>query len=196
MRRFIVIALAAVLSAGMVGLVEAKKPAKERTFYLHFPSDGGTCGTSFMDLDKDLKDSGCGYTAQPANELLYAAGDPLSRDWPAADGVPFKLDTSQPLTAKLALNSLFGTAAIGQGIVELKVSGSIGGDFVTLAEDTVELIMGPPGSNVAEFEIELPKKLNGKKVTSLSATTLVRGVNNFHYFDLERDPAHIVIPTK
>lgn len=196
MKKIIILALAAALSVSTVGLVEAKKAASTRTFYLHFPSSGGTCGTAFMDLDKDFADSGCGYTAQPANEVLITAGDPLSRDWPAADGVPFKLDTSKPLTARLALNSALGTAAIGLGIVELKVSASIGGDYVTLAEESLELIMGPPGSNVAEFEVELPKNLNGKKVTALTANTLVRGANNFHYFDLESDPAHIVVPTR
>lgn len=62
---------------------------------------------------------------------------------------------------------------------------------------TLDMVPATAGSNVAEFEVKLPKTLAGKKFKSLTATTMVRGANNFHYFDLDREPmATIVIPSK
>lgn len=86
------------LSAGSLTAVGAKKASKELAFYLHLPSEGGTCGASFMDLQADTPDSSCGYTAQPANEAFHTSGATavLARDWPASEGLPFKLDVKRP----------------------------------------------------------------------------------------------------
>ncbi|MGI8774013.1 MAG: hypothetical protein ACR2KQ_03185 [Actinomycetota bacterium] len=201
MKRTFILALVVALSATPLATVEAKKAPKELAFYLHFPSVDGACGAAFMDLQADTPDSGCGYTAQPANEVFHTTGAqaPLTRDWPAAEGFPFKVDVKRPVTAQLPLMSFLGTAAAGQAIVDLKLVGTAKGRSTTLFEEslTLEMVPAVAGSNVAEFEVELPKNLNGKKFTSLIATTSVRGVNNFHYFKLDGEPlAHIVIPTK
>lgn len=200
MRKLTTLALAVALSAVAPAAVSAKAPS-ELTFYLHFPATGGTCGSSFMDLQADTADSGCGYQFQPANEAFHATGAQpvLTRDWPASEGFPFKLDVKQPVTAHLALMNFFGTAAAGQAVVDLKISATVKSKTVTLIEEsaTLDMTPGTAGSNIAEFEVKLPKNLAGKKFTGLTATTMVRGVNNFHYFDLDsEDMARIVIPTK
>lgn len=201
MKKLSILALVLALSAAWLTPVGAKKAPKELAFYLHFPSTDGSCGTPFMDLQADTPDSGCGYTFQPANEAFHATGAQpvLTRDWPASEGVPFKLDAKRPVTATFTLNSFIGQAAAGQAIVELKVTGTANNSSVTLVEESVTLDMAPgvAGSNIAEFEVKLPKNLSGKKLTTLVATTVVRGPNNFHYFDLDGEsPAHIVIPTR
>ena len=201
MKKALILAMVVALSAWPLTAVGAKKASKELTFYLHFPAEGGTCGASFMDLQADTQDSGCGYTFQPANEVFHTTGAQpvLTRDWPASEGFPFKLDVKRPVTAQLALMSFLGTPAAGQAVVELALVGTANGRPVTLVEESVTLNMVPAtaGSNVAEFEVKLPKKLAGKKFRSLTATTMVRGVNNFHYFDLDRETmARIVIPSK
>lgn len=201
MKRTFILAVAVALSAVSSTAVGAKKDPKESTFYLHYPSTDGTCGSPFMDLKADTPDSACGFIFQPANEAFLATGlqEGLAYDWPASEGLPIKLDVKRPVTAQLALMNLFGTAASGQAIVNLKLVGVAKGRSATLVEESVTLDMTPTaaGSNIAEFEVKLPKNLAGKKFKSLIATTMVRGASNFHYFDLDREPvAHIVVPTK
>jgi hypothetical protein len=197
MKKALILALIAGLMVGSAVAADAKKKkAKPITlkYFLHYPTDSaGNCGSTFMDLE-DSADSGCGYVAQPANEVLYQGGSALANDWPASGGFPFKLNAKKPVTAEFQLMNFVGTEAQGHAIFELDVTATIGGKSVTLIDETKELTMAAPGSNVATFKVKLSKKLNKDKVTALYANTVVRGASNFHYFELDNNGANVTIP--
>lgn len=199
MKRALILALVAGLVIGsMTVAADAKKKKRLKPatlkYFLHYPSDSdGNCGATYMDLE-DTEDSGCGYVFQPANEALYQTGSPLVADWPGSGGFPFKLNAKKPITAEFQLMNFLGTEAVGQAIFELDVTATVGGRSVTLIDETKEMSMTGPGTNVAQFEVKLPKKLQGKKVKGLYASTIVRGASNFHYFELDNDGAHISVP--
>jgi hypothetical protein len=196
MRKALILALIAGLMIGSSVTADAKKKRKPRPvtmkYFLHFPATGDTCGTRYMDL-KDTADSGCGYTFQPANEVLTQAGQGLLAEWPAAGGFPFKLNAKKPIKAEFQLMNLLGLPAQGHAIMDFELSGTVGGKPVTLYEETQELTMAAPGSNVATFTAKVSKKLNGKPVTGLHATTNVHGASNFHYFELDQSGAYISV---
>jgi hypothetical protein len=196
MKKALVLAMIVGLMVGSSVTADAKKRRKPRPvtmkYFLHFPAQGDTCGTRYMDL-KDSVDSGCGYTFQPANEVLTQAGQGLIAEWPATGGFPFKLNAKKPIKAEFQLMNVFGLPANGHAIFDFELSGTVGGQPVTLFEQSKEMTMAAPGSNVATFTAKVSKKLNGKPVTGLHATTNVHGASSFHYFELDANGAYISV---
>lgn len=194
-RLFALAVLTGVLVAALG--VTAQAGSKTRTFYLHWDDPAGDCaGPQFMDtLDAPDSGDGCGFAVQMTgvNEVLGASGQAyLSRSWSATKGVPLVLDTSRPLTGLFAVNGFFHPIQAGQAVLDIEVSSSLG----TLAELSETYTVTPAGGNVIEIEVDLPAKFNKKKLTSLTVTLTMRGVAvGQHYVDLERNPAHLVVPT-
>ena len=194
MKRLFALALAGGLLVGSIGLAEAKpRKATTTTYYLHYSGDATTCGTTFMDT-KNGPDggNGCGYTAQPANEVLIAAGDPLSYDWPASGSIT--LNAAKSITMKIRVVGAFGATA-GQAILDVSLTAAKGGSLVTLLEESKTMTITPLGSTF-EYTAKIPKKLNGQKVSSVNLNTLLHGVSTGYYIEVEGgQPSSVAIPT-
>lgn len=200
MKKLLTIAVLTGVLVAALGL-PAQAGSKTRTFYLHWDDPASDCaGPTFMDVT-DVPDSGngCGYAVQMTgiNEVLGASGQGyLSRDWSATKGVPFVLDTSRPITGLFAINGFFHPVQVGNAVLDIKVTASIGGRGETLVEVSQPYTVTPAGGNVVEISVDLPKKLNKKKATSLTLSATIRGhAVGQHYIDLDTNPAHLVIPT-
>ena len=193
MKKLFALALAGGLLVGSIGLAEAKpRKATTTTYFLHYSGDSSTCGATFMDT-KDGPDGGqgCGYVAQPANEVLIAAGSGLSNDWPAVGSVT--LNSAKSITMKIRVVGVAGATA-GQAILDVSLTGSKGGALVTLLEESKTMAITPLGSTF-EFTTKIPKSLNGKKVSSISLNTVMHGASTGYYIDVESQPSTVTIPS-
>src|SRR4026209_2696587 len=100
MKEAIILALTIGLIAGSLGMPEEakkkkkkKKPAVvleqgETKYFLRWDGDGSTCDANYLSItDAEDGGSGCEATVQPAQEVLTAAGQQITRDWAAVDGL-------------------------------------------------------------------------------------------------------------
>jgi hypothetical protein len=170
--------------------------AAEAKFFMHWDDDGagGCAGMVHMDLeDKPDPGSGCEFVAQPANEVLIATGQGLSRDWPASAGLPLVLDASRKIVGEISIRG-----AAGRGTVEVVLSGTVGDESVELGTASAPfqvVASGQTGAAIASFEIQPDAALNMKSLTSLNLNTMVRGVTAATYIDLDNPPSFVTIPS-
>jgi hypothetical protein len=190
----IAIGLGLILSG--LGTAQAGLRPVTKTFFLHYSSTAaGDCGNTYVDLKDTLDEgNGCGYIAQPINEVLHQAGQGLAADWPDTSGAKFKLNTSKPIKAAIAVNDFSGLGATaGEGILDLEISASVGGKSVTLLKQSKTMTLTPV-ARVFEFSKKLPKKFHRKLVTGVSVRTLVHGVSTTWFVDTEAPPSKVMIP--
>jgi hypothetical protein len=170
--------------------------AAEAKFFMHWDDDGagGCAGMVHMDLeDKPDPGSGCEFVAQPANEVLIATGQGLSRDWPASAGLPLVLDASRKIVGEISIRG-----AAGRGTVDVVLSGTVGDESVELGTASAPfqvVASGQTGAAIASFEIQPDAALNMKSLTSLNLNTMVRGVTAATYIDLDNPPSFVTIPS-
>ena len=196
-KTFLTLGLITGLLFGSLGVADAaKRKPTTKKFYLHYPAEGGTCGTRFMDI-VDSPDSGCGFTFQAANEVFVQTGaqEPLTADWMAAKGLPLVLNGSKPITASIGLASFVGTPSAGAAKLHLVLEGTAGGQLITLIDETKEMQLTGQAGQTFDFSVKPPKSANGKKLTSLVAYTTVHGVSNTHGIELDSPAAFISVPT-
>lgn len=203
MKRAIAVALALGLLAGaMAAPAEAGKKKKkklvasEAKFFMHWDDDGaGGCGGAVhMDLeDKEDPGSGCEFIAQPANEVLIAAGQGLSRDWPASAGLPLILDATRPIVGEISIRGL-----AGRGSVDVVLTGLVDDESVELGTASAPfqvVASGQTGAAIAKFEITPDAALNQKTLTSLNLNTTVRGATVATYIELDNPPSFVTVPS-
>lgn len=173
---------------------------KELTFYLRWDDDGagGCAGAQYLSLeDGEDPGSGCAYTFQPANEVFHATGaeDPLVREWPAANGVPFKIDASRKVMATMVVRG----SGNPQARLDLGLTGSVKDTVSDIASgSTGNFTLASSGSSAQgpqtfNVEMEIDKALDKADLSTLVLSTEFRGAAASIYIDLE-GPSFITIP--
>jgi hypothetical protein len=200
---FLALGLLAGLMVGPAAGAKKKKKKKaklvqaELTLYMRWDDDGaGGCGGPKYLSTEDGEDpaNGCSFVAQGAQEVVIAAtGERLANDWPATEGVPFKLDASRPLSGSFAIRGHAGARAW----LEVAITGTAKDSLQDLAVGESEQYTMPTssqlGPTVIEMEFELDKGLDKLDFTTLNLNTAIRGVHATGYIDLEA-PSFITIP--
>ncbi|MFN2588890.1 MAG: hypothetical protein ABR613_12355 [Actinomycetota bacterium] len=196
MRKSIVPVLAAALLAGSLGVSAHAKPRPASVnFYLRGPDC--TAAVLGLSVKDEPGDGTCGGAENGAvNGVSGMAGQPyVDQVWMAYDGLPLVLDASSPVTGKLYITSWAGRTA-GPATLDVKIDVRIGGKTVDAGTTTVDYLVTPASSWVeVAFEIDVPAKLQGKKVTALQMTTTSRGYAPLQgYFEMENPASFITIP--
>lgn len=119
--------------------------------------------------------SGCGFIAQPANEVLITTGDPgLSTNYPSED-FAFTLDASKPITGTIRLNG-----GVGQATTELTLTGQTSsGQEVLLGTASETYTVTGAVKNMA-WSIQPAATEDKKDFSSIKLNIRVRGVNVLH----------------
>lgn len=190
----IVAVLVAVPLGGAPAAARGRAKAKARTvmtdFYLRWDAPGGVCGPPSLSV-KDGPDSGngCWFAFQPAQEVLAPAGMTLTASWPAADGVPVRLDAKKNLAGKITISA---PAAVNTTL-EVEVTSNAG----TLGSATIPFQTTPAApQQTLELDIDIPNKFGGKKVVELTLNTTVRGFMVLGFIQLDYPASFISVPTR
>lgn len=197
MRKTILVGLVAGLVSGAVaiGPVQAKTGPVAVDFFLRGPDcSAPVLGLSVLD---EPGDGTCGGAEHgTVNGVSQLAGQPMaSQTWAAYDGLPLKLDASQPVTGTLYAVSFVGPSA-GPATVDVVIAATVGGNQVEVGTATVDYLVTPgvAASEIA-FEIDVPDLLNKKKITGLQMTTTSRGFAPLQgYYEMEDPASFITIP--
>ncbi|MFN2526996.1 MAG: hypothetical protein ABR505_12170 [Actinomycetota bacterium] len=168
---------------------QAKKKPKlvpvEVTFYN--VGSGDACGN--LTLTQSEGDGGCGNPffgiLEPASPL---GADPMPHI--AVDGLPLTLDASKPITGSVTASSYNlatdgpDVVGIGQAVLQMTLTGTAGGQDVTIGEFVSEPYTVTPAQRdyVVEFEITPDEAANGKVLDSLTLTLKNTGNSLFHGF--------------
>lgn len=206
--------LALIVGAFMVPAEAAKKKKKKKapapvavdvTYYLRNTADSG-CAAESLQLLLEAGDAGgsCGSALSGAlNEALISTGDvPGSITYTAAEGIPFVLDASKPITGKIIVLSYRGHSANPGGLsagpthfVMTLMGTNAAGEELALGTFESEYIVNPAQQAYeVEFEIETPAELDKTEVTSLVADLYNRGFAPLHGF-YQVNTSTIVVPT-
>jgi hypothetical protein len=189
MRKIITILLAAAVGTAFL-IPAADAGSKTRSFFLRWDDDGaGGCGPFYLST-KDLPDSAgtCWYTFQPAQEVLTAAGMQLVREWSTTDGVPFTMGAGD-LHGEITMNARVSAGTT----LDLEVRSNLG----TIATESLSFSTTPVGpTQTLEFDVSIPKKMIGKKVTGVTLSTTVRGVMVTGWIELDNPPSFITFPIR
>jgi hypothetical protein len=197
-KKLLALGLMAGLVVGSLGVAEAAKRRKivkfiptEQSFFLRWDGTADTCGEAYLSIEdgEDLG-NGCEAVAQPAQEVLIATEQGITRDWPARDGVPFLLNATKPITGTI---NIFQAVSVG-GSLEIVLSGTTGGELVEIGTATADVPTTPMDITPVEFEVTPAAELNKKKFTSFNLNTTQRGVA-VSYIEMEDPTSSLVLPT-
>jgi hypothetical protein len=157
------------------GTYETVTPeAEDRTFYLRRSACANGNDDARLSLEKggSTEINGCGFIAQPANEVLIAEdGEGLSTEYAAADGLPLTLDATRPVNGSVRVS-----AGVGVVTVELELRGTVAGTEQVLAASTTTF-NGTLGTRDIPLKGNVDPKLDKKDVTAMVLKVRVRGVN-------------------
>ena len=200
-KKLVVLALIAGLVAGSLSVAEAKKKKKKKaklvpatsTFFLRHDSDDCADEASFKLSIEDAEDVDCQYADNAAWPVLGF----VSLSYPAADGVPFKLDATKPITGVVSVRSYFVGVGAGPASVTVQLAGVSGGQEVALGEWSTDYTATPTTTHTFEYEIETDDSLNKKDFTAFTATVIPDGTTVGIHGVVEHDtpPAVINVPT-
>lgn len=124
----------------------------------------------------------CAFLATPVNEVLAATGDPLADVWNQSDGATFVLDTSGEVTFEVAMTGPLTDDSLGLVTLDVILTASHGDfDSTTLVQDSVELQPLAMEQGQFTFTADIDDALAGVELHSLSASIVVRGVNDGSY---------------
>ncbi|HEV2755177.1 MAG TPA: hypothetical protein VG318_05300 [Actinomycetota bacterium] len=196
MKKTIVSLTAAALVAGSLGVTaHAKKPAGI-DFFLRGPDcSAAVLGLSVVDGPGDGTCGGAENGAVNGVSGQTGAQPMVEQAWMAFDGLPLVLDASKPVTGKLYITSFLGRSA-GPATLDVVVEAEVGDKSVDVGSATVDYLVTPAQSwTEVTFEIDVPDKLNKKKVTGLTMRTTSRGFAPLQgYFHMENPASFITIP--
>jgi hypothetical protein len=195
MKKALVLALVATLVAGaLVAPATAKKKKGKKPvvsqldqrYYLRRDGCGSDNDNTRLSTT-DGPDVGCWYSDSGilydvVTELFAAAGEDidLSEAYPAADGLPLKLDATKPITGELVLYggdciddplpcSPIGITA-GQARFEVKVYATIGGEEKEIGTFTDEFTATPGSTHTTKLSVPIDGALNGATVEAFRIT--------------------------
>lgn len=197
-KKLLALGLIAGVVAGSLSTADAAKRRRivkfiptEKQFFLRWDGTADSCGEAYLSIEdgEDLG-NGCEAVAQPAQELLIATDQGITRDWPARDGVPFILNATKPITGTI---NIFQAASVG-GSLEIVLSGTTGGELVEIGTADVDVPTSPMENTPIEFEVTPAAELNKKSFTSFNLNTTQRGVA-VSYIEMEDPTSSLVLPT-
>lgn len=116
---------------------------------------------------------GCGFIAQPANEVLIAAGqEPLSNNYATADGMPITLDASKPVTGTVKMG-----AGVGVVTTEFVLTGTSAANQPLDLGRFSTTYNGTAGTRTIALSIPLDTKLDKVDVKAMNLQVITRGAN-------------------
>lgn len=195
---FVVAGIAGDASAG-----RARLGATNTTFFLHATDSG--CQSGFELSVADGPDAAnCGFidagVAQEATKVALNRYT-TARTWAAQDGLPLRLDATRSISTDITLKSFEvvppGSLGAGQAVLDLTFTAFSDGKQVTVGQGQ-ETYVVTPGTNEyrIRFDIDVADELQGKTITSLDLTTVVRGAAILHgAFSVDDPSSTITIPT-
>lgn len=187
--------LTGIVFAALGAPMTAQSKTKELKLFLRWDDDGaGGCGATYLSPE-DAPDagSGCAFIFQPAQEVFAASGQPvLTHEWPGL------LEKPVTIKAGKAVGSFMVSAYVAaQSTLELELRASTANGSVTIGSFVSDPFNVAPTQMVpVEFELDIPKALVNKKITSLSMSTTFRGASAQTYIELDNPAAYITLPVK
>jgi hypothetical protein len=197
MKRYAILLLVVALVVGALAPAEAakkkkKKPKKPVAVDVVYKVVGAD-GTCTLSVDEALAtDGSCGdpFGGAITGEAAGQGSGPTLIS--AVDGLPLTLDTAKPVKgafimgsytlAALADNGLGQPLGAGEAQWEIILTGTSGGEEVTIGEVTTETYMVTPGTGDYEvnFEITPAPELAGKTFDALTLSLLQVGPTLIH----------------
>lgn len=160
------------------GLVEFDQPQQaDRLLYMRRTKCASGDDDSHLSTVRpnSSHQSGCGFIAQPLNEVYIMSGDDgLSTNYPSAE-FAFTLDASKPITGTIRLNGGFGQATTDLTLTAQTISGQ----EVLLGTDSETYTVTGSAKNMA-WSIQPPATEDKKDFASIKLNVRVRGVNLLH----------------
>lgn len=188
----------------LAGGVSFDTPAPTSTrFFLRRAACGGTAdpGMRLSITNGTDGGTGCGYIGG-WNALGTADEEGFAMDFPAADGLPFTLDASRPLTARISMDSYRGIVgnpvAIAAGTANLKitVTGSTASGSVALGTQTLtKQVLPTTGLQTYDFSIPMPASQDKKDFTSLNLHMTMTGPGVGHGYVNHSGASYMDMPT-
>lgn len=151
--------------------------AQATTFYLRRSAcaSGDDDARLSTEAGGSSEQSGCGFIAQPANEVLIQAGEePLSNNYATADGMPLTLDATQPITGALKVGG--GVGVVTTELTLTAVTATTPRRTVTLGTAS-KTFNGTLGAVAVDFSMTPPAELDKTDLASMNLQVLTRGVN-------------------
>ena len=129
---------------------------------------------------------------------------PLVDVWPAADGVPFTLNVSKPITGKISVGSadclLSGVCApfgvgVGRAQLDVVLEAQIDGATVSLGEFHATYEVVPDEIYTFDLNMKLPASLRNQTVRNLTLSTFTHGpVVNHGIVQLDDPASYVSLP--
>lgn len=178
----------------LLGLVAVTSPAsarsrlkvktpRERTYYV--VAGGEECALS---TDPGLADPQTTCSHEGLERTTTVLGT-TPMEMPALDGLPLRLDVTQPLKGELTVRSGttvgdFGPNGIGQSQLDVTLTGTAGGKQVLIGETTIEPYTVTPLNEEYRlpFEIDADATLAGVKLDALTMSVAMGGTTFRHGF--------------
>ena len=178
MKKIITFVLVGVLAFGVLGPATAKKKAKKPVpVDLQFFMRRDDCAT---DADNphlsltDAEDADCFGGASMLNEVL--GKEATAELYPAADGVPVKLDPTRKVTGSISMRNWNGAGA-GNVDVDLELIALIGGEEKPVGTFSTSYIAVPAQTEVIPYEMDLDPAVAGAVAEGLTLSVYHHGVN-------------------
>lgn len=191
MKRYLSVLLAAGLVIGsLVPVAEAAKRKKKKKKLVpvevtyHIVWGGEDCALSTTQ-DLANEEEACADPFAGLTGPMLGSG-PF--DMPALDGLPLRLNATEPIKGTLSVQSWYLTGevpdvmGIGQAEIDVRLTGKSGDEEVTIGELTTEPYTVTPAEAdyVVEFEIEPPEELAKKVFDEVTLSLEATGNQMFH----------------
>lgn len=189
MKRYVVIVLLVGLVASLFAPTagaakrKRKKPVPvDQVYYIVWGGEGCALATTTAQANPD---ENC------ADVFAGALGDQLGTGpflMPALDGIPLTLDAAKPIKGRISTQSFYlvdvgpDVMGIGQAELEVKLTGTSGGEEIVIGELTTDPYTVTPASAeyVVEFEFQPAAELQGKVFEDLTLSLELTGNQMFH----------------
>jgi hypothetical protein len=215
LRRILALGLILGMVAGSLSVADAAKKKRkivkylptETSFFLRRDDCGGDADNPHLSIIDDVDGgTGCGsaFAGAPEEFFINADGAPFAPTvFPATDGVPKLIDASRDIEGAITVQSFQGDAnnpgglSAGQASLEILITGTVGGEVVTVGSATAEYLVTPDSNTyVVEFTADVDDALNKKKLTTLDLTLVQRGVTALHgFYELDDPASFFILPT-
>ena len=191
-------------SLALAGAVSFDTPEADTSrFFLRRSACGGTVdqGMRLSRTSGTDGGTGCGYIG--GWNLLGTADEPsFVMDFPAADGVPFTLDSSRQLTARISMDSYRGIVGnpvaitAGSATLRLTVSGDTATGSQTLGTQSItKQVLPTTGLQLYDFAITLPAGADKKDFTGLNVNLSMTGPGVGHGYVNHSGASFMDVPT-
>lgn len=216
-RKVLALGLMLGMVAGSLSVADAAKKKKKKKIVKYLPTEtsfflrrddcGGDADNPRLSVIDDVDGgTGCGsaWAGLVEEFFINADGAPFAPTvFPAADGIPKLIDASRDIEGAITVQSFQGRAenpgglSAGQANLEILITGTVGGESVTVGSTSAEYVVTPASNTyVVEFTADVDDALQKKKLTSLELTLVQRGATALHgFYELDDPASFFVLPT-